>query len=46
MVKTHCQQCGRLNPAESHFCSICQLYHYQDDCTDPYFNDPDVWCDC
>lgn len=29
--------------SETQFCDGCGLYHYRDDCTDPYFNNPDNW---
>jgi hypothetical protein len=31
------------NSNDNQFCHGCALYHYRDDCTDPYFNDPDNW---
>ncbi len=29
--------------SETQFCAGCQLYHYRDECTDSYFNDPANW---
>lgn len=31
--------------ADTQFCSGCGLYHFRDECTDPYFNNPDNWKD-
>jgi len=28
---------------DSQFCDGCGLYHFRDECTDVYFNDPDNW---
>jgi len=33
------------DPRDTQFCVGCQLYHYRDDCTDPYFNAPENWKD-
>jgi hypothetical protein len=28
---------------DTQFCEGCGLYHYRDECTDVYFNDPTNW---
>jgi hypothetical protein len=28
---------------DTQYCSSCGLYHFRDECTCPYFNDPDNW---
>lgn len=41
-----CRRCGGWRTNETHYCEGCGLYHYANECVDPYFNEPDNWCDC
>lgn len=49
-----CPDCGhdgrycngpRWSSAETQFCAACGVYHFRDACTDPYFNNPELWKD-
>lgn len=46
MAHYDCRRCGRNLANETHYCEGCCLYHWRDECTDPYFNDPENWCNC
>lgn len=35
--------CRTWDSSDTQFCVGCQLYHYRDECTDVYFNDPSNW---
>lgn len=43
-MNNNCRCCGLLSKRISQYCAGCGVYHYYDQCVDPYFNDPDAWC--
>lgn len=41
-----CRRCNLWLSNDTQYCEGCGLYHWRDECIDPYFNDPDNWCNC